>query len=100
MGITKNLSRLGALLASLGVIAVAFAGAASASTAMIPVPGPPDTGSGTAGVIVVHTVAGGMPGWQIAAIAIAIAAALVAAVAAVLVDRVFEARRRLLGAPA
>jgi hypothetical protein len=98
MGIAKNLSRLGALLASLGVIAVAFAGAASASTAMIPVPGPPDTGSGTAGVIVVHTVTGGMPGWQIAAIAIA--AALVAAVAAVLVDRVFEARRRLLGAPA
>jgi len=77
MDIIKNLSRLGALLASLGVIAVAFGDAASASTAMIPVPGPPDSGSGTAGVIVVRTVAGGMPGWQIAAIAIA--AALVAA---------------------
>jgi MFS family permease len=98
MGIIKNLSRLGALLASLSVIAVGFASAASASTAMIPVPGPPDTGSGTAGVIVVHTVAGGMPGWQIAAIAIA--AALVAAVAAVLVDRILEGRRRLLATPA
>ena len=98
MDIIKNLSRLGALLASLGVIAVAFAGAASASTAMIPVPGPPDSGSGTAGVIVVRTVAGGMPGWQIAAIAIA--AAFVAAVAAVLVERVLEARRRPLSTPA
>ena len=46
----------------------------------------------------VHTVAGGMPGWQIAAIAIA--AALVAAVAAVLVDRVLKARRRLVATPA
>jgi hypothetical protein len=98
MDIIKNLSRLGALLASLGVIAVAFGDAASASTAMIPVPGPPDSGSGTAGVIVVRTVAGGMPGWQIAAIAIA--AAFVAAVAAVLVERVLEARRRPLSTPA
>jgi hypothetical protein len=98
MGIIKNLSRLGALLGILGVIAAGFASTASASTTMIPVPGPPDTGSGTAGVIVVHTVAGGMPGWQIAAIAVA--AALVAAVAAVLVDRVLEARRRLIATPA
>jgi hypothetical protein len=98
MGIIKNLSRLGALLAILGVIAAAFASTASASTGMIPVPGPPDTESGTAGVIVVRTVAGGMPGWQIAAIAIA--AALVTAVAAVLVYRVLEARRRPLGMPA
>ena len=36
MGITKGLSRLGVLLGSLGVIAVAFAGAAPASLAMIP----------------------------------------------------------------
>jgi membrane protein implicated in regulation of membrane protease activity len=45
---------------------------------------------------VVRTVAGGMPGWQVAAVA----AALVAAVAAVLVDRVLEARRRPLSTPA
>ena len=98
MGIIKNLSRLGALLAILGVIAAGFASTASASTTMIPVPGPPDSESGTAGVIVVHAFAGGMPGWQIAAIAIA--AALVAAVAAVLVDRILEGRRRLLATPA
>jgi hypothetical protein len=41
----------------------------------------------------VHTVvAGGMPGWQIALIALA--AALVAATAAVLVDRAWAARRK------
>ena len=45
MGITKGLSRLGVLLGSLGVIAVAFAGAAPASMAMIPAPG--DTGGAT-----------------------------------------------------
>ena len=39
-----------------------------------------------------------MPGWQIAAIAIA--AALAAAVAAVLLYRVREGRRRLLATPA
>jgi hypothetical protein len=39
-----------------------------------------------------------MPGWQVAAIAVA--AALVAAVAAVLVDRVLETRRRPLSTPA
>ena len=98
MGIIKNLSRLGALLAILGVIAAGFASTASASTTMIPVPGPPDSESGTAGVIVVHAFAGGMPGWQIAAIAIE--AALVAAVAAVMVDRILEGRRRLLATPA
>jgi hypothetical protein len=98
MGIIKGSSRLVVLLASLVVIAVTFAGTAQASTAMIPVPGPPDTGSGTAGVVVVHTVVGGMPGWQIAVIAIV--AALAAAVAAVLFDRIRAARRRVLSTPA
>ena len=103
MNTIKGLSRLGVLLASLGVIVVAFARGASASTAMIPPPiGGSDAGSGTAGVIVVHTVAGGMPGWQIALIAIvaALAAAVVAAVVAVLVDRTRSARRRLASTPA
>ena len=98
MSIVKNLSRLGALLAILGAIAAEFASTASASTAMIPLPGPQDTGSATAGVVVVRTVVGGMPGWQIAAIAIV--AALVAAVAAVLVDRALKAGRRPLSTPA
>ncbi len=103
MNTIKGLSRLGVLLTSLGVIAVTFARGAWASTAMIPVPpGGPDAGSGTAGVIVVHSVVGGMPGWQIALIAVvaALAAAVVAAVVAVLVDRTRSARRRLLSTPA
>jgi len=43
------------------------------------------------------TVAGGMPGWQITLIALG--AALVAAVLAVLADRVWSARRRAATAP-
>jgi hypothetical protein len=100
----KNLARLSVLLTALGVIALTFAGRASAATGMIPLPG------GTGGVAnlavpipgpptVVHTVVvGGMPGWQIAVIAIV--AALVAATAAVLLDRFRPARRRPLTAAA
>jgi hypothetical protein len=98
MSTIKSLSRLGAVLASLAVIAVSFASSASASTSMIPVGGSGDAGAvgpgGTpAPVTVVHTVVvGGMPGWQIALIAVA--AALVTAIAAVLVERSRTARRR------
>ena len=89
----KSLSRLGVVLASLAVVAVGFASGASASTAMIPGGGggapAPDPGP----VTVVHTVVvGGMPGWQIALIAVV--AALVTAFAAVLVERTRIARRR------
>jgi len=104
MRITKNTGRLGALLATLGAIVVAFAGTASASTTMIPHPGPPDTGAADVGgavsspPVVRTVVVGGMPGWQIALIAIV--AALVAAVAAVLADRARSARRRLASTPA
>jgi hypothetical protein len=96
MSIIKGLSRLGAVLASLAVMAVAFASGASASTSMIPVGG---SGGGAAPdgtpapAAVVHTVTvGGMPGWQIASIAAA--AALVTAIVAVLVERSRTARRR------
>jgi hypothetical protein len=52
----------------------------------VPPPGPPPA-------VQVHTVVvGGMPGWQIALIAIA--AALFAGIAAVLADRAWAARRR------
>ena len=44
-----------------------------------------------------HLVAGGMPGWQIALIAVA--AALLAAALAVLADRALAARRRLSPRP-
>jgi len=90
----KGLSRLGVLLASLAAVAVSFASGASASTTMIPVG---DSGGSAAAdtdpVTVVHTVVvGGMPGWQIALIAVL--AALVTAFAAVLVERTRLARRR------
>lgn len=89
----KGLSRLLAALASLGVMALGFAGSASASTIRIPVENP-DGSLAPAPVTVVHTVVvGGMPGWQIALIAVS--AALVTAVSAVLADRTRRTRRRL-----
>jgi hypothetical protein len=94
MSTIKSLGRLGAVLASLAVIAVSFASGASASTGMFPLPGPDNGPAGApAPVTVVRTVVvGGMPGWQIASIAVA--AALVAAIAAVLVGRTRTARLR------
>ena len=93
MSTIKSLSRLGAVLASLAVVAVSFASSAMASTSMIPVGGSGGQGGTTAPATVVHTVVvGGMPGWQIAAIAVA--AALVTGIAAVLVERGRTARRR------
>jgi hypothetical protein len=92
----KNATRLGVVLATLGVIALAFASRASAATAMVPRSGGGAEGNGYVPIKppAVHTVVvGGMPGWQIAAIAIA--AALVAATAAVLLDRTHSVRRRL-----
>ena len=95
MHIIKNLSRLGVVLTTLGVIALTFAGRASAATAMVPrSDGGGAEGNGHIPITppAVHTVVvGGMPGWQIAAIAIV--AALVAAVAAVLLDRSRSVRR-------
>jgi hypothetical protein len=100
MSTIKSLSRLGAVLVSLAIIAVSLASSASASTSMFPEPGS-EGGTGPvtpapvtpAPVTEVHTVVvGGMPGWQIALIAVA--AALVTAIAAVLVERNRTARRR------
>jgi hypothetical protein len=94
MRIIKSLGRLGVVLAGLAVVAVSLASGASASTAVIPVGGgggapAPDPGP----VTVVRTVVvGGMPGWQIALIAVV--AALVTAFAAVLAERARLARRR------
>jgi hypothetical protein len=99
MSTIKSLSRLGAVLASLAVIAVSFASSALASTSMYPQPGS-EGGTGPvtpapvtpAPVTEIHTVVvGGMPGWQIALIAVV--AALVTAIAAVLVERGRTARR-------
>ena len=74
MSTIKSLGRLGAVLASLAVVAVSFASSAVASTSMIPVGGSGSQDGATAPATVVRTVVvGGMPGWQIAAIAVAAA---------------------------
>jgi hypothetical protein len=94
MHIIKSLSRLGVALATLGVIALTLVGRASAASAMVPRSGGGAEGNGHIPITppAVHpVVVGGMPGWQIAAIAIV--AALVAAVAAVLLDRSRSVRR-------
>jgi hypothetical protein len=94
MNLIQCIRRLAAVLAGLGGAALASIIVAPAAFAVRePPPGgggapaspaPPDT---------VAVVAGGMPGWQIALIAVG--AALLAAVLAVLLDRVWAARRSL-----
>ena len=95
MNIITRLRRFAAVLAGLGVTMAAFAAAAaaaSASTAMFPDNGGVDGGAGPVPVPQA-VVVGGMPGWQIALIAIG--AAVAAAVTAVLLDRMRSARRQL-----
>jgi hypothetical protein len=77
------------VMAALGGTLLTLAVAAPAALATIPDPGGgPGAGTQPASVTV---VTGGMPGWQI--VLIAAGAALVAAVAAVLADRAWAARR-------
>jgi len=86
-----TIRRLACILAGLTATAVAFAAAPAAAFATLPPPEPAGSGAGSPVVIpAVATV--GMPGWQIALIAAG--AALVAAVLAVIADRVRAARRR------
>ena len=95
MNIITRLRRFAAVLAGLGVTMAAFAAAAaaaSASTGMFPDNGGIDGGAGPVPVPQA-VVVGGMPGWQIALIAIG--AAVAAAVTAVLLDRMRSARRQL-----
>ena len=56
MSTIKSLSGLGAVLASLAVVAVSFASSALASTSMIPVGGSGGPDGTTAPATVVHTV--------------------------------------------
>ncbi|HEY2520049.1 MAG TPA: hypothetical protein VGJ19_08045 [Streptosporangiaceae bacterium] len=81
--------RIAIVLTGLGVSLAALAGAASAATTMLPAP----ASDGGAAAAVPPVVAGGMPGWQIALIAVG--AALAAAVVAVLLDRGRPGRRQL-----
>ena len=81
----------GLVTAVAGTIGLCLASpAAFAATAVFPAN---DGYGGSAPTTAQNVVMGGMPGWQIALIAVG--AALVAGVAAVIVDRARSARRRL-----
>jgi hypothetical protein len=94
----RRIRRLAAVLAGLACAWLGIAAAAPAAFAMIP--GPPASESTSvapapAVPAVTHiVVTGGMPGWQIALIAIG--AALLAAATAVLADRAWAARRKTI----
>ena len=86
----KHLRRFAAVLTGLVAATVAFATPAFAM--QYPQPGGTGGASGPVPPVQVHTViTGGMPGWQIALIAIG--AALFAATAAVLLDRARATRK-------
>jgi hypothetical protein len=86
MNRSQHLCRLAGGLAALAGTVTALAAAAPPSSAMVPHPGAPAVAPAVRTI-----VAGGMPGWQITLIALA--AALVAAAAAVLLDRARAGRR-------
>jgi hypothetical protein len=90
--------RLASILAGLAGALLALTAASPAAFAEnVP---PPGGASGTVQAPPqVHTiVTGGMPGWQITLIAVA--AAVIAAAVAVILDRVWAARRHLTAPPA
>jgi hypothetical protein len=114
MHISRRSRRFGGLLIALGAVLATFASTATAALATINVPLPdgrapvwtgfPTGNRGgiydpvqTSTTVPVVTVVGGMPGWQIALIAIG--AALVAALVAVPAYRAWTARRQPLAAP-
>jgi len=85
--------RLAGILAGLAGALLAFTAAPTAALAVhVPPPGG-GTGTGQVPPQVPTIVTGGMPGWQIALIAVA--AAVAAATVAVIVDRARAARRHL-----
>ena len=97
----KRIRRFATVLAGLAGALVAFG--ATPAFATLPPPDGPGVRTSHSGTITspveVHTVVvGGMPGWQIALIAVG--AALLAATAAVLLDRARAARRKTIAATA
>ena len=91
--VTRTAARLATRLAVLAAgLATVLAAAPAAFATQVPAP-PADGGAAApAGPVPVHTVVvGGTPGWQIALLAVG--AAVLAAAAAVLVDRALSARR-------
>ncbi|HET6191897.1 MAG TPA: hypothetical protein VFE59_33415 [Trebonia sp.] len=114
MHISTRSRRTVGLLTALGAVLVTFVSTATAALATVNVPLPdgiaaratgfPSPNRGgiydpvqTSPAAPVVTVVGGMPGWQIALIAIG--AALVAALVTVLAYRAWTARRQPLAAP-
>jgi hypothetical protein len=100
MYLIRRIRRFGGVVAGLAAALVAFGATPAFATLGPPVPEP---GAGSVqpdpAPVQVHTVVvGGMPGWQIALIAVG--AALVAAAAAVLLERARAARRRAITAAA
>jgi hypothetical protein len=92
MNRTRPLSTIRRLVSALAALASVLLAATAAAPAAFAKPVPPaPSGDGTVPPPPVHTVVGGMPGWQIALIAVA--AAVVAAATAVLLDRARAARR-------
>jgi hypothetical protein len=88
----RPIRRLAGILAALATTLLAAVTAAAPAAFALPVP-PVGGGDGTvAPPPTVQVVAGGMPGWQIALIAIA--AAILTAAVAVFLDRARAARRR------
>jgi hypothetical protein len=96
MKLIEHWRRIAIVFAGLGATVAtvaAMAGTASAATGMLPGTGGGTTGTLDAAQAVPTVVAGGMPGWQITMIAVG--AAVVAAAAAVLLDRARLGRRRV-----
>jgi Zn-dependent protease with chaperone function len=114
MHISTRSRRTVGLLTALGAVLATFASTSAAALATVNIPLPDGLAPGLTGsaslnrggiydpvqtstTVPVVTVVGGMPGWQIALIAIG--AALVAALVAVLAYRAWTARRQPLAAP-
>jgi hypothetical protein len=114
MHISTRSRRTVGLLIALGAMLATFASTSAAALATVNVPLPDGLAPGVTGFATLNrggiydpvqtsttvpavTVVGGMPGWQIALIAIG--AALVAAIVAVLAYRAWTARRQPLAAP-
>jgi hypothetical protein len=92
MNRTRRFSAIRRLACALAGLAAALLATVTAVPAAFALPVPPGGGDGTVPPPPVQTiVVGGMPGWQIALIAVA--AAVVAAALAVLLDRARAARQ-------
>jgi len=86
--VAARMRRLAAALAAAGAGLLAWVAAVPAASASIPLPFGGGATSPAPHSVIRVVQGGGMPGWQIAAIAVA--AALVAAVAAVFLDRAWS----------